>query len=162
MQNQKLTSQLAKSPQTQIATELSPTPSASQTTIVQSLPSPKVKTLKDVQDALIANTNIKDHSAILPLLKTDTVNFIVMSSGCCPPKTAKDALDSLNYIDDGIPFDFEQNSTLVKTLKSKNERLTNAFIGLSKNKEQLVAYTIDDKNQVTQIEVSASYKFYTQ
>ncbi len=90
------------------------------------------------------------------------VNFIIMSSSCCEPKTTQEAVDSLSYINEGIPFDFNQNTTLVKTLKSKNDRLTNAYIGLSKTKEHLVAFTINDKNQISQAEVSISYKLYNQ
>lgn len=90
------------------------------------------------------------------------VNFIIMSSSCCEPKTPDEAVANLDYVKEGVPFDFNQNSTLVKNLKSKNDRLKDAYIGISKSKEHLVAFTLDFANQITQVEVSISYKLYNQ
>jgi uncharacterized protein YneF (UPF0154 family) len=159
-QNQKLTNQLEKNPQTQSTSSNSITQAATQTPTPLPSPTPKALTIDDIHQIITTNSNLKDHSALLPYLKGDSVNFIVMSSGCCAPKTAKEAIDSLNYIDEGIPFDFDQNNTTIKDVRGKNERLTKAFIGISKNSEKLVAFTLDTKNQITQIEVSASWKLY--
>lgn len=158
IQNQKLSNQISKGPKIQSTSF--PSPEAATQAAVTQTPSPKTSTLGEVKTAIVANTNQKDRFELLPFIKNGSVNFIIMSSSCCPPKTPEEAIDSLNYIDEGIPFDFDQNSTTVKTLKTKNERLTNAYVGLSKNKEQLVAFTLDSKNRITQIEVSASWKLY--
>lgn len=160
IQNQKLTGQLEKNQQTQTVITQNTVESPSAIPTAQASASSKTVTLDDVHQIIIAATSQKDHSALLPYLKTEGVNFIVMSSGCCAPKTPKEAIDSLNYIDEGTPFDFDQNSTTVKETRAKNERLTKAFIGISKNSEKLVAFTINSKNQITQIEVAASWKLY--
>ncbi|OGD86077.1 hypothetical protein A2696_02635 [Candidatus Curtissbacteria bacterium RIFCSPHIGHO2_01_FULL_41_13] len=159
-QNQKLAKQLVKEesgPSSISLPQTSPSPS------IAPSPSQSTKlTLKDIQENIKAAINSRNYQALIGYMKTPKVNFIIMSSSCCEPTTPDDAATKLDYIKDGVPFDFDQNTTLVKNLKAKNERLTNAYIGLSQNKEQLVAFTIDASNQITQIEVSVSYKLYNQ
>ena len=157
-QNQRLVKQLAK-----------PEPSAAASVIELSMPStlPSTspspsRTLKDVQDTIQSAVNSKNYQALVGYMQKQKVNFIIMSSSCCEPQIPDDAAIKLDYIKDGAPFDFNQNTTLVKSLKAKNDRLANAHIGISQNKEHLVAFTIDANNQITQIEVSVSYKFYNQ
>lgn len=123
-------------------------------------PTPSALTQSEVLELIKKSSNNTDHSAILPYLSKSKVNFIIMSSSCCEPKTPQEAADSLNYIDPGIPFEFDQNSKVVKTLKEKNDRLKNTYIGISQTKEHLIAYTLNFKNEITQIEVSVSWKLY--
>ncbi len=155
-QNQRLAKQLAK-----------PEPSAAPSVIEMSVPStlPSTspspsRTLKDIQETVQSAVNSKNYQALVGYMQKQKVNFIIMSSSCCEPQTPDDAAVKLDYAKDGTPFDFNQNTTLIKSLKAKNDRLANAYIGLSQNKEHLVAFTIDANNQITQIEVSVSYKFY--
>ncbi len=158
-QNQKLIKQLSKQEPSPSQASLATSP---QPSIVSSpSPSPKL-TLKNIQDNIQAAINSKNYQALVGYMQKPTVNFIIMSSSCCEPATPDEAATKLDYVKDGVPFDFNQNTTLVKTLKSKNERLTNAYIGIGQTKEQLVAFTLDSNNQITQIEVSISYKLYNQ
>lgn len=159
LQNQKILKDISheKSPSNSSTQEtksiqLSPSPAAT--------PSPKQLTLTEVQEGIKTASNNTEHSTIATYLAKGKINFIIMSSSCCEPKTAEDAINSLSYVDEGIPFDFNQNSPIVKNLKTKNERLKNAYIGISQTKENLVAYTLNSKNEITQIEVSVSYKLY--
>lgn len=161
-QNQKLAGKL-----------LSPSPVA--TTVTQTIgqvqnspqppPSPSAsskRTLKEVQQNIEAAVNSKNYQALVGYIQTPRVNFIIMSSSCCEPQTPDEAATQLAYVKDGTPFDFNQNTTLVKNLKSNNVRLTNAYIGISQTNEQLVGFTLDTDNQIMQIEVSVSHKLYTQ
>lgn len=159
-QNQKLANQLEKNqkPLQSETTLKSDAPIASPT--IQATPAAKILTLEELRQIIATSTNNKDHSGLLPYLKKDKIIFIIMSSSCCEPKTQSEAIDGLSYIDDGISFDFDQNSQTIKELKTKNERLTKAYVGLSTKNENLVAYTLDSKNQISQIEVSASWKLY--
>lgn len=159
-QNQKLAKQIAKqgpspsvfsSPATSTTSPITPSPQ----------PSPK-NTLKDIQENIEAAINSKNYQALIGYMKKPKVNFIIMSSSCCEPITPDGAVTQLDYVKDGVPFDFNQNIALVNSLKAKNERLKDAYIGLSQTNEQLVAFTLDSNNQITQIEVSVSYKLYNQ
>lgn len=159
-QNQKLLKGLSAKPE---ATTISTTTDQRvQEQNASPAPSPKIQTLLEVQKALEENTNQKDHKGLLQYTKSGKINFIIMSSSCCEPKSPEEAVSGISYIDEGIPFDFNQDTTTVKNLKSKNERLKDAYIGISKNKEHLVAYTIDSQNLIVQIEVSVSWKLYNQ
>lgn len=158
-QNQKLVKQLSgvgTSPSSSLP-ETSPSPS----TLPSPISTPK-HTLIDIQENIEAAINSKNYQALIGYMQKPKVNFIIMSSSCCEPTTPDDAVVKLDYIKDGVPFVFDQNTTLVKTLKAKNERLTNAYIGLSGSKDYLVAYTLDSNNLISQIEVSVSYKLYDQ
>ena len=161
-QNQKLIKQFAgqnaslspvSSPQVSPESSISPSPSPS--------PSPKHSVL-EVQENIEAAINSQNTQALVGYMQKPKVNFIIMSSSCCEPMTPDDAVFQLDYAKEGVPFDFNQNTTLVKNLKSKNERLANAYIGISKSKEYLVAFTLNSDNQITQVEVSVSYKLYDQ
>ena len=161
-QNQKLIKQFtgqsaSPSPVTspQVTPESLPSPSPSPS------PSPK-NTISEVRENIEAAINSQNTQALAGYMQKPKVNFIIMSSSCCEPMTPDDAVFQLDYAKEGVPFDFNQNATLVKNLKSKNERLANAFIGLSKNKEHLVAFTLNSNNEISQIEVSVSYKPYNQ
>lgn len=158
LQNQKLLNQLAKqSPSpTQQTTQQSPS------IILESpSPSPSPKTsLKDLQENIEAAINSKNLAALASYMTKPKVNFIIMSSECCQPMTPDEAVSQLSYIDEGIPMDFDQTIQLVKDLKTKNPRLAGSYIGISKSKEHLVAFTVDSQNKISQVEVSVSWKLY--
>lgn len=157
-QNQKLAKQIAKQEPSPL---LVASPATSTTSSIT--PSPSIKNiLEDIQENIEAAVNSKNYQGLVGYMKKPKVNFIIMSSSCCEPQTPDDAATQLDYIKDGAPFDFNQNTTLVSSLKAKNERLKNAYIGLSQTNEQLVAFTLDSNSQITQVEVSVSYKLYAQ
>jgi len=93
---------------------------------------------------------------------TPKIDFSLMSSECCEPMTPQEASDQLSYIDKGIPLDFNQEADLVKNLKEKNSQLADTFIGISKNGEQLAAFTIDSQNKISAIQLAVTYKLYNQ
>lgn len=156
-QNQKLIRQFA-SQSASPSPDSSPLAAESQVTPSPS-PSPKL-TASEIQANIEAAINSQNTQALVGYMQKPKVNFIIMSSSCCEPATPDEAVTQLDYVKEGVPFDFNQDTSLVKNLKSKNERLANAFIGISKSKEQLVAFTLDSNNRITQIEVSISYKLY--
>ena len=157
-QNQKLAKQIAKQEPSPL---LVASPATSTTSSIT--PSPSVKnTLKDIQENIQAAINSKNYQALIGYMQKPKVNFIIMSSSCCEPATPDEAAAQLDYVKDGVPFDFNQNTTRINSLKAKNERLKDAYIGLSQTNEQLVAFTLNSTNQITQVEVSVSYKLYNQ
>lgn len=85
-----------------------------------------------------------------------------MSTECCGEITVEEAINQLDYIKGAEPFNFNQQDPLISNLKAKNERLKEAFVGISKGGEQLAAFTIDSQNKIWQIELSVSHKLYNQ
>ncbi len=66
----------------------------------------------------------------------------------------------MKYLDDGIPMDFNQDSTIIKSIKNKNPQLADKYIGISLSKEQLVAFTIDPQNHISAILMAVTWKLY--
>ncbi len=158
LQNQQLIKKIA---------DASPTPLTSTTQSPQispetapSSPSPKL-TLAQVQENIEASLNSKNYQAI-SIYTTDPVNFILMSTECCGPLIPDEAVNQMSYIQDGEPFNFDQSTQLVKNLKAKNERLADAFIGISTTDEQLAAFKFDTNNNISSIELAISYNLYEQ
>lgn len=158
LQNQKLISNLSQDKQltspgtnvTESSPSTLPSPSPSPTLTKQQLES-------NIQDAI----NSKNFAALETYMTTPKVNFIIMSTECCQPQTPEEAISQLNYIESGIPLNFDQNNSTIKNLKSKNERLKNAYLGISNQKEHLVAFTTDS-GKISAVEVSISWKLYEQ
>lgn len=147
-QNQKLIKTLASpSPSAQKAQVESPTPSLT-----------KQQLEENIKDAI----NSKNFAALETYMTTPTVNFIIMSSECCQPQSAQDAIAQLDYIKDGIPMDFNQQNETIKNLKAKNSRLASAYVGISQSAEHLVAFTTSPQHKISQVEVSVSWKLYEQ
>lgn len=95
-------------------------------------------------------------------MTTPTITFIIMSTECCQPQTPQEAITQLSYIEEGIPMDFNQENETIKNLKAKNSRLTDAYVGISQSKEHLIAFTIDQQNKISAVEVSVSWQLYEQ
>lgn len=156
-QNQILLKQLVgpSPPPTPASTQQSPlvlpTPSAS--------PSSKL-TLSKVQENIEAAVNSKNFAALTTFMTQPKVNFSLMSTECCEPQAPDEAVAQLNYINEGIPLDFNQQQGLIKNLKSKNSQLADTFIGVSKTKEHLAAFTLDDQGRISGIQLSVSWKLY--
>lgn len=157
-QNQQLIGKLAKS-------QVTPSPSVSSVPSQSSQPSftPSPKTsIKDVQQNIIDAVNSKNYAALATFMKTPKVNFLLMSTECCEPKTPDEAAEQMQYIAGGEPFDFSQQNPIIVNLKDKNSQLAGTFMGISKNGEQVVAFTIDTSNKISAIQLSISYKLYSQ
>ena len=90
------------------------------------------------------------------------VDFSLMSTECCEPMTPDEAAGQMDYISVGEPFNFDQQNTVIQNLKTKNPQLAQSFIGLSSKGEQLAAFTLDADNKISAIQLSVSYKLYTQ
>lgn len=119
-------------------------------------------TRKDIEKSIETNVNTQNYEDLLSLMAKPTVNFTIYASECCQPQTPQEAIDQLKYIDEGAPLFFDQTTDTVKNLKAKNPTLTNTFIGISKDKEHLAAFTLDNQNNISKIEVSVSWKLYEQ
>lgn len=155
-QNQRLIKQLAPSPQTaqnqapQISTQ-TPTPITE-----------KKIARKDVEKQIEDSINTKNYQAIKTYMTLPRVNFSLMSTECCEPMTPDEALTQLDYIEDGLPLNFDQQNATIQNLETKNPQLTNTFIGLSTGGEHLAAFTLDGNNKISAIQLSVSYKLYNQ
>ena len=158
-QNQKLIKSLPNSQQVLQPSAIESSPSAQSSS---PNPSPKALTLAEVQNAIKTNVNSKNFAALIPYATRPTVNFSLMSTECCQPQTPEELVDQLKYVNDGLPLDFNQQSEIVKNLKSKNSQLANTFIGISTVGEQSAAFTIDSQNKIAGIQLSISWKLYSQ
>lgn len=160
-QNQQLIGKLAKS-QVTPSPSLSSVPSQSSQSPQPSSSSLPKLTIKEVQQNIIAAVNSKNYAALATFMKTPKVNFLLMSTECCESKTPDEAAEQMEYIAGSEPFDFSQQNPIIVNLKDKNSQLAGTFMGISKNGEQLVAFTIDASNKISAIQLSISYKLYSQ
>lgn len=90
----------------------------------------------------------------------DPLQVILQATECCGPKTPQEAVDQMTYIDEGVPFNFDQNNETIKNLKAKNQELEGRFIGISQAKEHLVAFGLDNENKIADIRLSVSWKLF--
>ena len=156
-QNQRLAKQITPSPQT---SPLVQSPQAQ-------LPSPtpqvqKKLTLGDVEKQIEESVNSKNYQALIGYMVAPKVNFSLMSTECCEPMTPDEAASQMNYISGGESFTFNQQNSIIQNLKAKNPQLDKSYIGISTQGEQLAAFTIDASNKISAIQLSISYKLYTQ
>lgn len=155
-QNQQLIGQLSKNPvSVSPAPSPTPTPSAS----IQPSPSGQITALL-TQNAIKTNIAAKNYQGLIPYM-TDPVEIILQATECCGPQTAQEAVDQMSYIEDGVPFDFDQNTDSVKNLKAKNAELADKYIGISKSQEHLVAFGIDNSGRIADIRISVSWKLFS-
>jgi len=140
---------------------LSPQPTSSPQLSPTLIPSPSPHlTLANVKENIEAAVNSKNFAALTSYATRPTIDFIIMSSECCGPITPEEAVDQLKYVNSGLPLDFNQDSQLIKNLKSKNLQLADTYIGISKSDEKLAAFTIDSQNRISQVQISVSWKLY--
>lgn len=162
-QNQKLIKTLTNSSATPKTSYSSPSAESQSS----ASPSPKTTptptmTIAGLQENIEAAVNSKNYAAIASYVTKPKVNFSLMSSECCQPQTPDEAASQMNYITEGVPMDFNQESVVVKNLKAKNPQLANTFIGISKAQEHSAAFTIDSNNKISAIQLSVSWKLYEQ
>lgn len=124
------------------------------------LPSPSpTSTLIATQNAIKTAVAAKNYQNLTPYMQNPYVNFTLMSTDCCQPQTPQEASTQLSYIDSGVPFDFNQNSDVVKNVKAKKPALAGFYIGVSTSGEETAAFKIEN-NKITAIELAISYKLY--
>ena len=117
-------------------------------------------TLAEVKENLKAAVNSKDYAAIASYVTTPTVDFSLMSSGCCEPSKPQDVPQQMEYISDGTPMDFNQNNPQILHIKEKKPEFANSFIGVSKTDKHVAVFTLNAQNKVSAIQLSLSYEFY--
>lgn len=154
-QNQKLIGQLSGNSQSQTpAPTTSPTPSASP----EPSPSPEI-TAAITQNAIKTNIAAKNYQGLIPYME-GTVQVVLQATECCGAKTPQEAIEQMTYINEGVPFNFDQNSETVKNLKSKNPEFSGKFIGISQSKEHLIAFGLNGENKIADIKLSVSWKLF--
>lgn len=157
-QNQKIIRQFENPSPSPVSTPLIPS------TVNPSTPvSPSqvpILTLALTQNAIKTNINAKNYQGLIPYM-TNPVSVTLQATECCGPKTPQEAISQLSYLDEGIPFNFDQESDVIKNLKSKNPELANRFLGISINKEHLVAFTINSENKISEVRMAVSWKLFS-
>ena len=158
-QNQKLISKLAtqtSSPNPSVPPEPSePSPSLSPSPS----PSPFLTRLS-TQNAVKTNMASKNYQGLVAYM-TDPVNLILQATECCGPRTPDEAVNQMSYIDEGVPFNFDQGNDTIKNLKAKNPELADKYIGISTITEHLIAFDINDQNKISDIRISVSWKLFS-
>lgn len=158
LQNQKLIGQLSnesdtlQEPQTQ-------TPAKTAIPTQTSSPSPAM-TLAALKENIQDAVNSENTQALGTYMTSPKVNFSLMSTECCEPQTPNEAVAQMDYINDGLPLDFNQNNPIIKNIKAKKPQFADSYIGVSKTGEQTAIFTIDANNKISDIQLSVSYTFY--
>lgn len=130
---------------------------SSQTSV--QLPSP-TPSLEDVQKAIAEQFNAKNFTKVESSMQKPNVEVTIQSTECCMFVPPEQASSQLNYVEKGIPMDFNQNNQTIADLKTKHRELKDAFIGISKNSTQLVAFFFNKDNAVSRITMAASWKIF--
>lgn len=147
--------------------QASPSPFASQSPSIitgSPLSSPIISPSPTISKTSLEE-NIKDatnsgNTAALATFMTNPVSVIIQASECCGPKTPDEAVSQLSYINQGKPFDFNQNSPAITNIKAKNPELAGKFVGVSQFGEQLVAFGINTQSKISDIRMSISWKLF--
>lgn len=123
-------------------------------------PSPKTLTLQDTQAAILDLTNDTAREPLKEYM-AEQISVLLYATECCQPMSKTDAIEQIDYINEGLPITFDQNNTTIVNLKAKNPQLANTYIGISQTKEHSIAFTIDPAtNKITKIKMSVSWKLY--
>lgn len=155
-QNQKLANQLIqKSPSPAPVETVQKPPESPVPT-----PSAKPMTLVEIQENIKASVNSKNTQAIASFM-TDPVHVILQATECCGEQTPDEAVAQASYVEPGVPFNFDQENDTIKNLKAKNPELAGTYIGISQNMEHLIAFTINNKNKISQVRFSVSWKLFS-
>ena len=157
IQNQKLIGQLTNQTPISSPTAISQSPSPVEPTASFS-PSP-ILTLAVTQDAIEVNINSKNYQG-LALYMTNPLDVVLQATECCGEQTPSEAISQMDYINNGVPFDFDQELPTIKNLKAKNPELSDKFIGISKGKEHMIAFKINSQNKISSIRMSVSWKLF--
>lgn len=110
---------------------------------------------------LIRNlVNSKNYQGLEPHMKSPTVLVSLASSDCCGNLTPEETSSQMAYLNNGVPYEFNQDSLQIKQIKSENPRLNNFFMGISNKNEMVVSFKINQKGQIEEVEMAASYELY--
>jgi len=91
------------------------------------------------------------------------VPFILYATDCCQLMTPKEVVIQMDYINEGMPFTFDQKNPTILNLKAKNPQFSDTFIGISQTQQQAAIFTINTKtNLIESIQLSVSWKLYNQ
>ena len=156
LQNQELLKRLPSASPSPLATQLT-TPTSSPPT-ASPIPTTTL-TLGELQENITDAIN-SQNTAALATYMTNPIQVILQATECCGPQTPTEAASQLAYIKEGLPFDFNQDSEIIKNLKTKNPELAGQFIGLSKSKEHLIAFSINAQTKIDSIRMSVSWKLF--
>lgn len=123
------------------------------------LPSP-TPSLEDIQKAVAAQFNAKNFTKIADYMQKPNVEITIQSTECCMFAPPEQASSQLNFVEKGIPMDFSQNNQTIVDLKNKHREIKDAYVGISKNNTQLVAFFFNTKNEITGVTMAASWKIF--
>lgn len=155
IQNQALVKKLQSNP-SPIATTIVSNQATQEST---TQPTP---TLAQTEENIKAAINSRNTQALEGIMTTP-VSVAIYASECCGEKLPKDAIAEIDkFLPNSTPYNFDQTAKIVTNLQAKNPQLADAFIGISQNSDKLIAFTLDTKNHISKVELSASWKIYTQ
>lgn len=157
-QNQKLLKDKLSQASPTASPIISPSPEDFMT--VSPSPFPKL-TLSEIQENTKDGVNSRNYQALASYMTGPTVSVILQATECCGELSQMEAVEQMSYINDGVPFDFNQEAALIKNLKSKNPELSGKYIGISKGSEYLVAFEINDQNKISAVRMSVSWKLFS-
>lgn len=113
-----------------------------------------------VQTVIRNLVNAKNYKGLIPYIKTPTVQLTLTSSDCCGELSVEDAVTQMGYLNNGVPFEFNQEADLARKVKERNPIFNSYFIGVSTINEQAVAFKLNSNAQIEEIQMAASYKLY--
>ncbi len=120
----------------------------------------KPMTLEDIQTSISENFNSKNFAKMEEIMQKPNVQVTIQSTECCSSVTSSQASSMLSYVQKGIPMDFNQKNPTIVTLKSKHPELKSAYVGISKNDTQLVAFSLNKNSEISAITMAVSWKIF--
>ncbi|GEM_PF-5882610 len=132
--------------------DLSSSPSAA--------PSPPNLNKAQLETVIRNQINAKNYISLTNYMKTPSVEVTLMSTDCCGSLSPEETATQMGYINNGVPFEFNQNSPEVTNVKKSNAKFNGYFLGVSTKNEQIIGFSINNSNQIEKIEMSQSYKLY--
>lgn len=115
---------------------------------------------QQVQTVIRNLVNSKNYKGLQPYMATPAVLVTLASSDCCGNLTPEETTTQMAYLNSGVPFEFNQESSQVKSLKSQNIKLSAYFVGISTKNQIVVSFKLNQKGQIEEVEMAASYELY--
>lgn len=141
--------------------EISTLPSSSPSEATSSpVASPPNLNPAQVQTVIRDLVNAKNYHGLKTYMTSPAVLVTLASSDCCGNLTPEDAASQIAYLNSGVPFEFNQEASQVKTLKARNSKLSKLFIGASTKNQMVVSFGLSEKGLIEEIEMAASYELY--
>ncbi len=140
----------------------SPSPAPSAITSLDSpdtfevLSTPRPEVLSVTEENIEASIVSKNYAALVGYM-VNPVSFRIEASECCPPMTPVDAVDQLEYLNNSEGgWDFNKEGIISDLQASFPEYYSNAVIGIASD-NYLVAFQLNEDNQIIQISLSVDY-----